>query len=257
MGDRTQVSYGVEWNSGTVVAGTECGFKQIVTEEAVAGRFRDTMRAFGHSEIFAWGNANAWASDFEHPELSPPTREDDGSLFWVDNVNLMYFAGHGGNAGEDGWVSFASNHNGTCRAHYPKMRLGVKQLRWLIIDACEAVMDPGDSVMRVWSGPSDGDSQHFRRSLHLVCAVIGDGFASVDTEGRGADFATSVSLGTPVGNAWLDAAFARSGSAVSAPIAIAFGRDQADAVTRRDHGRLADRDLGSVEANWLAWKWRS
>jgi hypothetical protein len=257
MGDRTRIEYGVEWNSVAAVPGTVCGFDAIPTMKVYAQSFRDTMSRLGHKEIFAWGNADAWASDFEHPEINTSIPGDKSpksgnSLNWVDNVHMVYVDAHGA---KETSVSLASTHF-SCRAYYKRMRLGVKKLRWLILNICDAVIDPGDSVMRVWSEPSDGDSSNFRRSLHMVCAYIGEPSAGADF-GRPSEFATNVSLGMPVGNAWLDAAFSRSGDKVNAPIAIAFGRDEADATARREQSRLSDRDLGSVEANYLSWKWRA
>lgn len=252
MADRTLVSYGVEWNSAGVVPGTVCNFKALPATANVASEFIYWMRLWAHTERFLWGNGDAWASDFEHPEMTPT----GDSLNWVDNANLVYVSAHG--AAELS-VSLASNHFG-CRAYYTNMRLGVRHLRWLVVDVCDSVVGVdkpsiGASVMRVWATPTNGDAAHPNRSLHVVCTLIGSGYPDVDT-GRGGEFATSVSLGIAVGTAWLDAAFARSGDSVNRPIAIAYGRDEAAAIARRDHGRLSDRDLGPVEANWLAWKWR-
>jgi len=250
MADFTRVDFAVEWNSVNKVPGTICGFKALPAAWSVASAVIDTARSFGHTEKFVWGNADAWATDYEHSEREP----NGNSVNWVDNTHLMYFAGHG--AAELS-VSLASNHHG-CRAFYRNMRLGVGLLRWLVLDLCDAVTDKPDvetSVMRVWSSPTDGDAAHPVQALHVLCTFIGDAY-SIDTN-RGAEFVTAVSRGTPVGTAWLDAAFARSGKNVNRPIAIACGRDGPDAIARRDHGRLADRNIGPVPAAQLAWKWRS
>jgi hypothetical protein len=250
VADLTHVDFAVEWNSAAVVPGTVCGFAALPAAWSVAKAVIDTARSFGHTERFVWGNANAWATDYEHPERAAT----GDSLTMVDNTHLMYVSGHG--AAELS-VSLASNHF-SCRAFYTNMRLGVRTLRWLVLDLCDAVTanpDVGASVLRTWSAPTDGDSAHPVQALHVLCAFIGTEFPGIDT-GRGAEFVTSVSRGTPVGTAWLDAAFARSGSNANRPIAIACGRDGPDAVARRDGGRLADRDVGPVSSRHLAWKWR-
>ncbi|MFJ2102871.1 DUF6345 domain-containing protein [Streptomyces anulatus] len=248
MADFTRVDYGVQWNSAAPVPGTVCGFQAIPVIESVAAGVVALMRQFGHAEKFVWGNPDAWASDYEHPERA----SNGDSLNGIDDVHFMYFAGHGA---RELSVSLASNHFG-CRAFYTNMRLGVKKLRWLVLDLCDAVTDPvNDSVPRVWFAPTDGDSAHPLRSLCVLCTFVGESFAGFDTN-RGAEFATAVSRGTPVGTAWLDAAFARSGSQTNRPIAIACGMDAHDAQFRCDHGTLADRDLGPVPSNHLTWKWR-
>jgi hypothetical protein len=251
MADVVRVDYGVEWNSAAVVPGTGCGFEALPGAWTVAEGVIRTARQFGHAEKFVWGNGDAWAVDYEHPE-----RNSTGlSLEMIDAVHLMYFSGHGA---EELSVSLASDHFG-CRAFYRNMRLGVRRLRWLILDLCGAVTsnpDIGASVMRTWSAPTDGDSTQPLRALHVLCTFIGTEYPGIDS-GRGAEFVTAASRGVAIATAWLDAAFARSGSSVNMPIAIACGRDAADAAARRDHDRLADRDTGPVPANHLAWKWRS
>lgn len=252
MGNFTRVNYGVHWNSGSPPPGTICGFIAIPVIESVAAAVVATMRRLGHAEKFIWGNKNAWATDYEHPELA----STGDSINGIDSVHFMYFAGHGA---PEISVSLASDHFG-CRAFYRNMRLGVRDLRWLVLDLCDAVTgttgsDIGSSVMRVWSAPTDGDSTHPLRSLHALCTFVGDSFAGFDTN-RGEEFATAVSQGMPVGNAWLDSAFARSGSQTNRPIVIACGRDDSDARFRLNFGKFADRDLGPVPSNHLAWMWR-
>ncbi|MBF6213696.1 hypothetical protein IU433_28415 [Nocardia puris] len=251
MADFTRVEFAVEWNSAAVVPGTVCGFRALPAAWSVAAAVINTARNFGHIEKFVWGNADAWATDYEHPAVV----STGDSLNMVDNTHLMYVSGHG--AAETA-VSLASNHFG-CRAFYRNMRLGVRRLRWLVLDLCDAVTenpDVGTSVMRTWDTPTSGVAGQPRRALHVLCAFIGTEFPGIDTN-RGAEFLTAVSRGTPVGTAWLDAAFARSGSNTNRPIAIACGRDGPDSRFRRDHGKLSDRDAGPVPSNHLAWKWRS
>lgn len=250
MADFTRVDFAVEWNSAAVVPGTVCGFAALPAAWSVASAVINTARNFGHTEKFVWGNADAWATDYEHPERA----SNGDSLNMIDNTHLMYVSGHG--AAELS-VSLASNHFG-CRAFYANMRLGVRLLRWLVLDLCDAVTESPSidaSVMRTWSAPTDGDSSHPLRALHVLCAFIGTEFPGIDTN-RGAEFVTAVSRGTPVGTAWLDAAFARSGSNSNRPIAIACGSSTADAASRRDSDRLQDRDAGPAPATHLAWKWR-
>ncbi|MFE7649760.1 DUF6345 domain-containing protein [Streptomyces phaeoluteigriseus] len=249
MADFTPVQYGAAWNSAAAVPGTICGFEAVPAIKNVAVGFADRMQTTGHSESFRWGNANAWATDFEHPE-----RTSTGmSLHFIDDVHLMYFAGHG--AKEEA-ASFASDHYG-CRAYYENMRLGVKKLRWLVLDVCDAVTFPvPDSVMRVWSKPTDGDAAHPEQALCVLCTFAEKSFPGLNTE-RGGDFAVAVSRGTPVGTAWLDSAFARSGSRTNKPVAMACGATAHDALLRRDRGTLAERDLGPVGSRFLAMKWRS
>ncbi|WP_328876368.1 DUF6345 domain-containing protein [Streptomyces sp. NBC_00287] len=249
MADFTPVQYGAAWNSAAAIPGTECGFHAVPAIKNVAVGFADRIQKTGHSESFRWGNANAWATDFEHPE-----RNSTGmSLHFVDDVHLMYFAGHGA---EELAASFASDHFG-CRAFYKNMRLGVKKLRWLVLDVCDAVTFPvPDSVVRVWSAPLSGDSSHPQQALSVLCTFVKQSFAGLNTE-RGDDFAVAVSRGTPVGTAWLDSAFARSGSQTNTPVVIACGLDANDAMFRRDRRTLADRDVGPVPARFLSMKWRS
>ena len=245
-----RVDFGVEWTSDGPAAGTSCSFQALPANWSVASAVINTARSFGHVEKFVWGNADAWASDYEHPE-----RVSTGdSLNMIDNTHLMYFVDHG--ATETG-IAFASNHF-NCLARYANMRLGVRLLRWLVLDTCGAVSDNPNvdtSVMRTWSAPTDGDAAHPLQALHVLCAFVGLSYPGIDSN-RGAEFLTAVSRGTAVGPAWLDAAFARSGSAVNRPVAISPGNSSANASARLNNSRLTDRDAGPAPATHLAWMWR-
>jgi Family of unknown function (DUF6345) len=245
----TRVDYGVEWTSEGPAAGTSCSFQALAANWTVASAVLNSARSFGHTEKFAWGNADAWAADYEHPERS----STGDSLNMIDNVHLMYYVDHGAT---ETAIAFASNRF-SCLARYTNMRLGVKLLRWLVLDVCGAVTDDVNaSVPRTWFGPTDGDAAHPLKALHVICAFIGLSYPGIDSN-RGAEFVTAVSRGTPVGPAWLDAAFARSGSAVNRPIAIAPGSSGADADRRLSNDRLSDRDAGPAPATHLSWMWRS
>jgi hypothetical protein len=246
------VTYGVHWNNAAPAAGTSCSFTAIPVIASVASGVISAMQGMGHIQRFVRGNENAWATDYEHPEVASTGQSltSDG----IDSVALMYYAGHGL---PEVSASLASDHFG-CRAFYSNMRLGVRELRWLVLDLCGGVAGPdvSSSVNMVWSEPTNGDSARPLEALHVLCTFIDESFAGFDT-GRGGEFATFVSHGAPVGSAWLDAAFARSGAQTNKPIAIACGADEADARFRLDNGRLADGAGGPVPSRSLAWKWRS
>ena len=244
------VVFGIECTNVASPPGSSCTFGAVNEYTFVAGGVQKAALDFGHTQRFAYANDNAFASDYEHPEVNA----NGDSLNMIDNVHLMYYADHG--ATETG-IGFTNHFN--CLAFYANMRLGVKLLRWMVLDVCGAVSDSpsvGESVMRTWSRPTDGDSAHPLRALHVLCGFIGLSYAGIDT-GRGKEFVTAISRGQAVGPAWLDAAFARSNGVANLPVIIAPGSSGADAAARRDNGRLADRDAGPAPATHLAWNWRA
>lgn len=230
---------GVEWNSTSPMIGTGCEFDALGEAENVATGFGISMALRGHSLAFAFGNANARATDFDHPDFG------GDSLNGIDNVHMAYFSGHGFVTG--GGILFASNHN-SCASFFASWRLGVKKLRWLVLDCCDAVKGTdNNSVIGPWDGPSQG--------VHIIFTLVGNEYPSFGT-GRGSAFANTISDGGVLAHAWLDAAFSRSGADVNRPIAIAFGASREEANQRLESETLSARDLGPVASNWLAWKWR-
>jgi hypothetical protein len=147
----------------------------------------------------------------------------------------------------EGGILFASNHN-SCVSHFTNWKIGVKQLRWLVLDCCDTVRGTDqDNVIRTWGGPAQG--------VRIIFTFVGTEWPSFGT-GRGSSFASAISEGQVLANAWLDAAFSRSGDNVNRPIAIAFGANRDDAIQRRESETLGARDAGPVASDWLAWKWR-
>jgi hypothetical protein len=108
MADLTRVDFAVEWNSAAVVPGIVCGFEALPAAWKVAEAMINAARSFQHTERFVRGNADAWATDYEHPERAAT----GDSLNNIDNTHLMYFSGHGA---RELSVSLASDHFG-CRA---------------------------------------------------------------------------------------------------------------------------------------------
>jgi hypothetical protein len=238
------VTFAVEWNSESS-AGTDCSFEAVATNENLAAALFAAMAKRGHSSTFLWGNGNAWASDWDHPDFG------GDSLNWTDNVEMMLWSGHGIVPGSDEGILFPSNHP-SCASMLASWKLGAKRLRWVILDCCDVVRGNDAASIRasVLGSPTNAAS-----GVHIILSLIGDMWSGIDTN-RGFEFAWAASDGVPIGSAWLDAAWARSGDNVNKPIVIAFGWDRDDAIRRRDFETLDARD-GGVDPNWVAWKWRS
>jgi hypothetical protein len=210
------------------------------------------MRAFGHEQIFDWGNDNAWQTDFDHPDFG------GDSLNWSDDVHFCYFAGHGG---QFHWeqrramqIAFSSPHNPTiapCGSLSPQWRLGAKRLKWFVLDSCQVVKGTDASeVVEVWGGPMQG--------LHLLFSFIDVQRVGPNTRNRRVSFATDICNGKALANAWVDTAYAwdNPNEQPSRPIAIAAGVSRDDAINRRENETLDWVSFDVSSTNWLAWKWR-
>ena len=77
------------------------------------------------------------------------------------------------------------------------------------------------------------------------------------TEGRGWDFGRRVGAGAKISDAWLDEAY--SWWCDDDPVAMACGRDQADAQNRLFNERITSgfSDIPNSEIRWYWWRWRS
>jgi hypothetical protein len=234
------VCTGVEWINNFHHDGTGCSQANLSYRAQHAQGFQNSMTAHGHIPVYDWGDDNAWETDFRHPNFG------GDSLNWSDNVDFCYFSDHGGNWSNIMHIAFAVAH-GNCLGASDQWRLGVKMLKWFVLDCCQAVLgtDAG-SVGNVWFGPIKG--------AHLVFGFVNDGHDSWWNSSLGSDFGNDAGAGYALANSWLDHAY--SFWLGDTAIAIAAGVTQADAINRRDWESINWRDFSVPQDNWLAWKWR-
>ncbi len=203
--------------------------------------FCDHMRSHGHTVVFDWGNDNAWETDFRHPDFG------GDSLNWADNVHFAFFSDHGGNWDNVMHIAFTVQHQ-NCLGASNQWHLGVKMLKWLVLDCCQAVLNTsGGHIGAVWFPPM--------RGIHMIFGFIGNGHDSWWTASLGSDFGDDAGSGARLANAWLDRAY--SFWLDDNPIAIAAGATQADAINRRENESVNWRDSSVTATNWLAWKYRT
>lgn len=234
-----KVSVGVEWAQRFHPGA--CNQTDLSWTADQAQGFYNHMGANGHTQIFNWGDDNAWETDFTHPAFG------GDSLNWSDNVDFCFFDSHGGNNGTRLNLTFAIAHN-NCRSFSTQWRLGAKKLKWIAFAGCQSVLNSNAShIIGVWGGPMKG--------VHVVCGYIGDSTDSWWSNDLGEDFADDVSTRATIVGAWLDRAY--SFWLNDDAIAIAAGATQDEAINRREHETLDFRDTVVSATNWLAWKTRT
>lgn len=85
------------------------------------------------TKAFNWGDDLAWDRDFEEQGAGSPSSGTD--QIWADTVSIAMFSGHGNTAGF--LFGIADKDNGNTAP--TEMRLGNKNLEWLILDACNVL----------------------------------------------------------------------------------------------------------------------
>lgn len=139
-----------------------------------AERFYDELDG---TQQFNWGNDLAWDRDFEEPG------DDD----YADDVDIVYFAGHG----SPNSILFGvdTHNNGT--ASSASIRLGNNDCEWLVLDACQT-LEEGHRL--AW--------QASFRGLHYI---LGFHTNADDSRNRGEYFARRLNRGKAVREAWIKA----------------------------------------------------
>lgn len=232
------VTVGVEWIND--FHSDACSQNQLVYMNTHAEGFQNAMVAHGHVKVFDWGDDNAWETDFRNPAFG----NGGDALNWSDNVNFCYFADHGGNWSDTMHIAFSSAHN-QCLGSSDTWKLGVRNLKWLVLDVCDGTLDTtADAVGGVWFGPMQG--------IHMIFTFVN--LTSPWSADEGSDFGGDAGSGQVLSNSWLNRTF--SASISNMPIAIAAGASQAEAINRRENETVNWRDYGVTSTSWLAWKWR-
>lgn len=141
---------------------------QLSHEHEDAGGFHDELVAHdGWTGEFNWGDSSSWASDF----ISGGAGGDDAN--WVDDVDMVYFTGHGGPFGiyfkgdtSQSPSVFADNH--AADGASGNLRLGDRDLEWLALEVCNVLQWEANrhgktyNVFDRWRGTF--------RGLHTICS---------------------------------------------------------------------------------------
>jgi hypothetical protein len=130
-------------------------------------------------KVFNWGNDNAWDADFEQQGTGSPATGGDTS--WADDVEIVYFQGHG-------WIYFGVANHDNGSASPSEMRLGDKKCRYLAIHSCEAMSDAGTSR---WQPIFNG-----------LRAMFGFKTTAHNVDDHGNKFAKYLNQGQYMDNAW-------------------------------------------------------
>lgn len=232
------VRAGIEWINSFTDACKATGLSYC--DDTAVG-FLNAMKSRGHTEVFNWGNSNAWETDFRDPDFGG----DDTN--WIDNVDFAHFSSHGGTSAENVFSgSFGIKHT-DCRWKSNRAKFGNKSLKWLAIDACEG-LELSRDVVATW-----------RNAFHGLHTIVGFTDLSSDawwTGGRGFWFGLSVGNNGKIINAWLDASY--SYWCDDNPVGMSVGRTRDEAIDRRDNERINSHfsNIPNNEARWFAWKWR-
>jgi hypothetical protein len=233
------VRVGAEWINN--FHADACNQDELSYRDDHANDFCDEMRNMGHTIAFNWGNDNAWERDFRHPDYG------GDSLNLIDNVHFCFYSDHGGNWSDTMHIAFSVTKD-KCLGSSREWKLGVKKLKWFVLDCCQCVLNTDSAhITAVWFPPAHG--------VHMIFGFIGNGSDGWWTRNVGDDFGADAAAGYTLANSWLDAAY--SFWANDDAIAIAFGATQAEAINRREYENLNWRDYNVTSANWMAWKWRS
>jgi hypothetical protein len=234
-----QVRVGAEWIN--TFHNDACKQNNLSYRDDHAVGFCNKMKDRGHVLAFCWGEDNAWERDFRHPAYG------GDSLNWIDNVHFCFYSDHGGNWSNTMHIAFAKAKD-NCLGSSGDWRLGVKMLKWLVLDCCQCVLNTSsDHITAVWFPPAYG--------VHMIFGFIGNGTDGWWTRNVGNDFGQAAARGDRLANAWLDAAY--SFWAGDDAIAIAYGATQAEAINRRENETINWRDMSVTAPNWMAWKYRT
>ena len=141
---------------------------------------------------FDYGNDNAWDQDFEASGVGSPSTGTDTT--YADNVDIIFFSGHGGPSG----AMFGVDNRDSGWATNNEMRLGDKQAEWIVFDACEVLRE---SSRLAWRQVFRG--LHYILGFHTTCNDVGS---------RGRRFANRLNEGRSVRWAWIKACIETQGS---------------------------------------------
>jgi hypothetical protein len=137
---------------------------------------------------FDWGDDLAWDQDFEESGVGSPSAGDD--QIWADDVDIVFFSGHGSIAGA--FFGKADHDNGEAKPS--ELKLGNQDCEWVVFDACEVLESDSLKVF-----------DRFRNAFAGLHFILGFDTTCIDSGDRGRKFAQRLNDGWTVRNAWIRA----------------------------------------------------
>jgi hypothetical protein len=253
----------------------------------LARGFARAMAAQGHQWAVDHDSYHASPTDwlsFPDPKGTPFDNSD--VVKGVDTTDFAYLVTHGGVTyvdkpapTEDLYVfragfglnaplgpSVAFRVESSSRDSWPrciwlnnKSRLGDKNLRWLVVDACESLQIAG-YVKSLKMNLDVNPAKMWHHAFHGLNMVLGFTGYSSDawwTNLRGSAFGRRAGTGDKLASAWVDEAY--SYWVGDKPVALACGHNEADAANRLRFDRVTApfMKIPHDKIGGYAWIWRS
>jgi hypothetical protein len=129
--------------------------------------FYNALGTKGWTKVYAYGDDNAWETDFKS------SAKGGNDANWADNVDFVYFSGHGNTSG----FYFGTTH-ADHQAASTDCEWGDKDLDWIALSACQ-VLKQSSSPWNTWGWP-------VFKGLHTI---LGMDTSMADTPYQGLYFA--------------------------------------------------------------------
>ena len=170
---------GIEW-----VQDYHSRTSNLDNTKAQAEGFYNTLSAI---RAFNWGDDLAWDQDFEQAGKGTPAQGTDTD--WAENVDFVFFSGHGSPQGFMFGVKKWDNAGAGSR----EISWGEGDLDWIALDACEVLSR--DDIFARWGWPVF-NGLHMILGFHTTCS---------DEPDRGRLLAQYLNAGWTVRQAWIRA----------------------------------------------------
>lgn len=142
------------------------------------------------SKKFRWRDDLAWDQDFEAPGVGTKPKGTDYA--YVDNVDIVFFAGHGSPNG----AFFGRSDRDDGQAKPTEVRWGDKDLEWIAFHACQTLYhSSSNNVFNRWRKAFQG--------LHYILGFRTVAWTCGTTLGK--RFAQLLNAGWRVRDAWIRA----------------------------------------------------
>jgi hypothetical protein len=119
------------------------GIEWVQKYNGLAGNLSNTkaqaegfLNTLSGVKAFNWGDDLAWDRDFEEQGRGTPTQGTDA--VWVDNVDIVFFSGHGSTD-----RFYFGQKIDDAVAKNTEIRWGARDLEWIALDACNVLERDG------------------------------------------------------------------------------------------------------------------